>query len=353
MISVDQRQFLENSGSIARPSMSSSAVRPLVIAVVNNMPDAAIRIAEAQICKLLAGASDGITVDVRFYSLPGVPRGQKAQAHISCCYEDFVHLTRNRPDGLFVTGTEPTTARLIDEPFWPRLADLIDWSEQEGVPAIWSCLAAHAAVLQLDGIERRRMAQKLSGVFTCKVNAGNHQIMHRMPKKWCVPHSRWNGLRREDLEAQGYTILSSSKVVGIDTFMKQAPALQVFMQGHLEYDAATLLSEYRRDVLRAAAAERPVVPELPVDTIDKNLLGDIQREVQAIVMKRRLDMMPRLDLLLRSAKRTSDWHVPAQTLFGNWLSYLDVKSMRSEEAIQPPAVGRLIPARLEDAWQIV
>jgi homoserine O-succinyltransferase len=135
-------------------------------------------------------------------------------------------------------------------------------------------------------------------------------------------------------------------------FMKQAPTLQIFMQGHLEYDATTLLAEYRRDVLRAAAAERPVVPELPVATADRTLAEDIQREAQAIVLKRRLDMMPRLDLLLRSARSPADWELPAQTLFRNWLSYLDVKSLWSNEAVQSLEAGLRARTMVRDVKQV-
>jgi homoserine O-succinyltransferase len=172
MISSDRIDFLDNTYPLGRGRLNPSSSRPLVIAVINNMPDAAIRVAERQICEVLAAASHGMTVDVRFYSLPDIPRGQKARAHIEECYEDFGHLARNKPDGLFVTGAEPNAALLINEPFWPSLAALIDWSEQESVPTVWSCLAAHAAVLQLDGIERRRLPQKLSGIFPCKTVAG-------------------------------------------------------------------------------------------------------------------------------------------------------------------------------------
>ena len=60
-----------------------------------------------------------------------------------------------RLDGLIVTGTEPKSKNLDDEPYWAALPQVIDWAREHTHSTIWSCLAAHAAVLHTDGIERR------------------------------------------------------------------------------------------------------------------------------------------------------------------------------------------------------
>ena len=69
---------------------------------------------------------------------------------------------------MIVTGAEPIAATLPDEPYWNDLTDVIDWAETNTRSAIWSCLAAHAAVLHLDGIERQRLERKCSGVYDCR-----------------------------------------------------------------------------------------------------------------------------------------------------------------------------------------
>jgi len=45
------------------------------------------------------------------------------------------------------------------------LTHLIDWAETGTLSTLFSCLAAHAAVLHLDGIARRPLTAKLSGVY--------------------------------------------------------------------------------------------------------------------------------------------------------------------------------------------
>ena len=65
-----------------------------------------------------------------------------------------------------------------------------------------------------------------------------------------TPHSRFNALAECDLEAKGYVTLTRSRDAGPDVFIKDEDLLEVFWQGHPEYDRDTLAREFRRDVLR-------------------------------------------------------------------------------------------------------
>src|SRR5690348_13578181 len=136
----------------------------LSIGLVNNMPDAALEATERQFQTLLNEAADNdITVRLNFYSLPGVPRKEAGRQHVSS-YRDIGELWDQSLDGLIVTGAEPRTKNLQDEPFWGDLTQLLDWAAQNTASAVWSCLAAHAAVLHLDGIQRCRRSEKRFGV---------------------------------------------------------------------------------------------------------------------------------------------------------------------------------------------
>ena len=89
-----------------------------------------------------------------------------------------------RPDGLIVTGTEPLTDDLRTEPYWGALAELIGWAEGATASALLSCLAAHAAALLFDGIERHTLAVKCSGVFVQAIRA-DHPA-HRGARRPCA-----------------------------------------------------------------------------------------------------------------------------------------------------------------------
>ena len=127
------------------------------------------------------------------FSIPEVPRADTARQDMADRYRDVAELWDARVDGLIVTGTEPRMKNLKDEPYWAALSQVIDWARDHTASTIWSCLAAHAAVLHLDGVERRPLADKLSGVFDCEPAAA-HPMTRDAKSGLRVPHSRYNDL---------------------------------------------------------------------------------------------------------------------------------------------------------------
>src|SRR5690348_2860137 len=89
------------------------------------------------------------------YCTPFRKRGAAARRAMADRYRPIGELWNSRLDGLIVTGTEPRSENMKDEPYWGTLGAVIDWAHHNTASTIWSCLAAHAAVLQTDGIERR------------------------------------------------------------------------------------------------------------------------------------------------------------------------------------------------------
>ena len=99
------------------------------IALVNNMPDAALDATERQFRGLLDAAADGLPVRLTLYTLPEVPRTDFGRKVVSR-YASLDDLWSRHHDGVIVTGTEPLAAELDDEPFWGSLTRVLDWAEQ-------------------------------------------------------------------------------------------------------------------------------------------------------------------------------------------------------------------------------
>jgi homoserine O-succinyltransferase len=95
------------------------------IGLVNNMPDAALEATERQFVELIRAATADSVVRLRLFALPDVPRGDRGRQEIAARYRDVAELWDTRLDGLVVTGTEPRTADLKEEPYWPTLAKLV------------------------------------------------------------------------------------------------------------------------------------------------------------------------------------------------------------------------------------
>src|SRR5205823_14428334 len=83
-----------------------------------------------------------------------------------------------------------------------------------------------------------------------------------------MPHSRWNDIPEDALTSCGYRVLTRSDAAGVDAFVKQRQSLFVFFQGHPEYEAQTLMLEYRRDIRRFLLRERETYPNMPEGYFD-------------------------------------------------------------------------------------
>jgi homoserine O-succinyltransferase len=244
------------------PRTRLASTRPIRIALINNMSDAALARTEHQFTQLLQQAADGVPVEVVYYSLPAIPRSGKIREHMAASYQPIDTLWDNPPDVFVITGAEPREPSLQQEPYWNSLTALIDWIDQLGVPVMFSCLAAHAAVLHLDGVSRATLDDKCFGVFEHDAAQG-HPLMHGAGAHMWLPHTRWNRVNEVELVEAGYQILSRSEDVGVGFFAKERSSLWLFCQGHPEYEGPDLLREYRRDAGRFLTGQRAIYPDLP------------------------------------------------------------------------------------------
>jgi homoserine O-succinyltransferase/O-acetyltransferase len=298
----------------------------LTISLVNNMPDTACEATERQFIDLLRAATSGTVVRLKLFSIADVPRAEEVRQELGGRYRDVADLWDTPLDGLIVTGTEPRAANLQDEPYWAALSRLVDWARGNTTSAIWSCLAAHAAVLHVDGVGRQPLENKLSGVFDCEA-AADHPLLDAVGPRLRVPHSRLNDLPEPALRACGYRVLSRSAVAGVDAFLKEDDdsSLFLFFQGHPEYQADSLLREYRRDVSRFLRGERDTYPQPPQDYFNNtaNFLADDFR--MRAMGERRGDLVGDFPLEPLAAAIENTWRNAAVGLYRNWINYLKAR----------------------------
>ena len=295
----------------------------LHVGLVNNMPDAAMRATELQFAKLLKDASGTLDVRLHLFSLPEIPRGEVAASRMQGFYADVASLPTAGLDALIVTGAEPRAGDLRAEPYWDALAHLVDWAEIGTLSTLFSCLAAHAAVLHLDNIVSQPLAKKLSGVFATE-RVGEDALLAGLPQILHVPHSRRNEVPESALAAGGYRILSRLSDGGADLFTRPGRSLFVFAQGHPEYGADNLGREYLRDIGRFLRGEgmRPAVPENYFDRMTENRLA----ELAAVATGE--DDLPDFTAVVLGAVPLMSWRGQTIKFFANWLAGIGVEKMR-------------------------
>ena len=314
------------------------------IGLVNNMPEAALEATEQQFLELIGAAAGDSWVHLRFFSLPEVPRSERGRSYLSQSYHDAADIRRAELDGLIVTGTEPKAADLADEPYWGAFTQLVDWAARNTISTVWSCLAAHAAVLHLDGIARVPLREKCIGVFACDTLA-EHPLTQDLPSRPAVPHARWNALPQEALVANGYQVLTRSPAAGVDTFVRQnlgrpEESLFLFFQGHPEYGASALLSEFRRDVGRFLKGERDRYPAMPQHYFDAATEAALAAFRQQAERQRSEELLAEFPVPANPAL-SANWQPFAVTIYRNWLSILSAQKQRLQRPARYMAALRL------------
>ena len=324
---------IEPRGSHSRSPGNARA--QVTIGLLNNMPDPALEATEEQFGALLRAAAGPSTVRLRLSTLPELPRGPAAQERIDEAYWPLDELLGARPDALIVTGTEPRTPVLEEEPYWERLTGVIEWAEANTASSVWSCLAAHAVAQVLHGVRRRRLPEKRFGVYEHDLLAGQ-PLLEGLRAPLLTPHSRWNDLPVDELEAAGFTILTGSRDTGADLFLHAGRSLMVCFQGHPEYESLTLLKEYRRDVGRYLRGEQAAWPTLPHGYFNPEgleLIEAFRRRAQAARDPQRLGEFPMAPL---AAGLEARWQPAAAAIYRNWLQFVAVAKERTR---QPAAAG--------------
>jgi homoserine O-succinyltransferase len=310
------------------------------VALINNMPDAALEDTEAQFFELLNSAAGDIPVSLTLFSLPGIPRGDRGNDHLNRFYVDIADLLNNRFDGVIVTGTEPRQPDLRKEPYWGILAEVLQWAEHNTHSTLLSCLAAHAGVLHSDGIERHPLDDKKFGIFS-ESKVFDHALTSRTSDQLKFPHSRWNEIRESDLTSCGYTVLTKSERAGVNLFVKaKRESLFVHFQGHPEYEAGTLMKEYRRDVKRFLRQERQTYPSQPYgyfDEVATKLLNEFQETALAHRNEKLIAAFPEG---LVPNPNESAWHASATRVYYNWLQWLVARKADSAAPTQNARLGR-------------
>jgi homoserine O-succinyltransferase/O-acetyltransferase len=300
----------------ATPGMT----QPIRIGLLNNMSGRAIQRTERDFTALLRMAAGSTPIEFESYALPAILQSRSPDNQPTSFREPIERLWIDPPDAIVVTGAEPCEDDLRREAYWGALTRVIERVNDAAIPAVFSCLAAHAAVLHMDGVPRVALPHKCFGVFEHDVASG-HPFTDGVAGRMWLPHTRWNQVLETDLVRAGYQILSRSGDAGVGFFASGRGSHWLFCQGHPEYDGPNLLREYRRDVARFLRNERPGYPELPRNYLgepEARALNSFRRRVLERGDVRSMDEFPRIDA---GSPIWDAWQPTAVRVFANWFAH--------------------------------
>ena len=274
----------ENIFVMTEKRATTQDIRPLRILLLNLMPT---KIAtETQLARLLGNTP--LQVELVLLKVESHVSKNTTEEHMINFYQTFDSVKDQTFDGMVITGAPVERMPFEDVDYWQELCEIFEWSKTHVFSTFHICWGAQAGLYYHYGIEKKPLPKKLSGVYRHRVTHKGSILFRGFDDTFMVPHSRYTTVDREDILAiPGLKILAESEEAGVYAVSNKGGS-QVFITGHSEYDADTLLGEYLRD------KKAGIDPDIPVN------------------------YFPNDD---DTAEPVCTWRSSANLLYCNWLNY--------------------------------
>ena len=287
---------------LSRQRAEQQDIRELHIGLLNMMPDAALTATELQFIRLVGSCNQIAQFYVYPFSLPELNRTDQAERHIASHYSSFDALCESGLDALVISGA------------------IVEWAMQNVASILCSCLATHALVKYLHGIDRQRLPQKQWGVYSHTISYPEHPLVRDINTRFDAPHSRYNEVTKAQLESAGIKVLVESEQAGVHLAVSPDLFRVVYFQGHPEYDAISLLKEYKREVNRFIAGELDAPPPFPEHYFSMQAERIAARHVERVrdALSRR-PVAPEFPEAELAALVDNTWGDTGKAIVNNWL----------------------------------
>lgn len=274
----------ENIFTIDKLRAESQDIRPLRIAILNLMPTKIVT--ETQLLRLLSNTP--LQIDITLLTTSSYASKNTPAEHLKTFYTTFDRIKDSKFDGFIITGAPLESMEFEAVSYWEELCEIMEWTKHNVFSTMFICWGAFAGLHYKFGIDKHILKNKVSGVFSHKTLCPSHPLVRGFDEEFNAPHSRYSGVYSEEIENNSQLLLlAKSDEVG-PYLAASKDGRNIFVFGHGEYDADTLLFEYTRDI------NRGLNPEIP-----KNYFKNNDASVAPI----------------------NTWRAHSHMLFSNWLNY--------------------------------
>lgn len=259
-------------------------VTPLRIAVLNLMP---VKITtETDLIRLLSSST--LPVEIALIEPSSHISKTTPAEHLARFYTKFKELGEDQFDGMIITGAPLERVDFEDVDYWEELKRVMDGAKKHVRSTLYICWAAFAGLYYRYGISKNLYDSKISGIFAHRADMPESKLLSGFDDEFYVPHSRFIGFDRSEVESCGeLEIISSSDDAGI-YIIGEKNGNDFYITGHSEYSPLTLDTEYHRDL------DKGMNPQIP-----KNYYKDDNPALPPVVK----------------------WRAHSRLLFNNWLNY--------------------------------
>lgn len=295
-------------------------IRELHIGLLNMMPDTALEATERQFFRLIGESNQIAQFYVHPFTIKELERSEDGQAHVDKYYSSFDKIKEDGLDALIITGANVTGKDLSEEPFWKPLGEIVEWAYENVTSTLCSCLATHAVLQYSYGQTRTPLLAKRWGVYPHRVVDQRHPLVAGVNTRFDVPHSRFNEMLHDHFISAGLKILAESDEAGVHLAVSEDGIRQVFFQAHPEYDAISLLKEYKREVSSFYHAEIEDYPPFPENYFSIRNQAILEEYREAVSHARdQGDSLPDFPEEYIIPLLDNTWHDTAEAVINNWI----------------------------------
>lgn len=220
-------------------------IRPLRVAILNLMPNKIDT--ETQLLRLIGNTP--LQVEIVLLKTASYTSRHTSEKHLNSFYRTFddILATREKFDGLIVTGAPVERLDYKDVAYWGEIERIMEWASHNVYSSMYICWAALAAMYYYYGVNKRLLPEKISGIFSHKISDRKNPLVRGFDDEFFAPHSRFSEIPREEFDRiKALVVLAESDEAGV-YLAADRDGRKVFVFGHGEYDADTLKKEYLRD----------------------------------------------------------------------------------------------------------
>ena len=298
-----------------------SSLPSLHIGLLNLMPDAALQATERQFLRLVAAYGSSADPFVYLFTVADEQRSEAARAHFRVHYETFETIKELDLSALIITGANPGCADITEELFWQPMIEVIDWGREAVHSVLCSCLATHAVLHHYHGVERALLPRRQWGLYSHELLVDDHPLLVGVNSPVYAPHSHIYDVTRHRMESAGLIVLAESNEAGAHMAVSADNISFVFFQGHPEYDAISLLKEFKREIRRFLAGDRPDYPRHPDHYFDTAVIDRLtaykEQLTRAVGEQQQLPKFPEAEI---AAKLENSWSEDGKMIYRNWLA---------------------------------
>ena len=227
--------------------------RPLRIVILNLMPFKATT--ETDFIRLLSNSP--LLLDISFMKLKSHVSRHTSAEHIDRFYHTLEELSKEKIDGLIVTGAPVEDIPFEEVDYWKELQEIFNWARENVCSTLYICWAAQAGLYHFYDIPKYPLAKKMFGIFPTIPLKPELPIFCGFDDVFRMPQSRHTEIRREDIERiADLEIVAESAESGV-SIVRSCSRREFFITGHLEYAPDTLDTEYHRDLGKRDDVEVP------------------------------------------------------------------------------------------------